>query len=240
MSLAGHPLGDATGDGARGPEKSFRHCLVTLLAQRGTSRYKSGWFLIEPPLCAYLRRGIRLERRPIVPFLSGTCPSGLAYGVLFSEPNPYTARERKEQSMALVEDLWSDWGWGTTGLVGLGALVVAPGLVSTLGRVVRPAAKGVIWGALALTEGLREVVAEAGERVSGRHSEARHEYEQNRSATAASVATAASRIITPEASPAAPASPLLTPEGKPVTDRAEAHHESEQTRSATATSAATA
>src|SRR5262245_60438977 len=96
---------------------------------------------------------------------SETCPSMLAYGVLFSGLNPYTAGERKEQSMAFLEDLLSDWGWGTTGLVGLGAIVVAPGLFSTLGRVVRPVAKGVIWGAIALTEGLHEFVAKAGEQV---------------------------------------------------------------------------
>lgn len=116
--------------------------------------------------------------------------------------------------MALFEDLVSEWGWGTSGLVGLGALVVAPSLVSTLGQVVRPVARGVIWGAVALTEGLRVSVAEAGERLSDLYAEARQEYEQTRSSNAEQ----ASRIITPESKAPAPAAPLVTPEGKPVTE----------------------
>src|SRR5262245_25974043 len=34
VSVTGDPLRDPTGDGARGPEKSFRRCLVPLLAQQ--------------------------------------------------------------------------------------------------------------------------------------------------------------------------------------------------------------
>lgn len=119
--------------------------------------------------------------------------------------------------MALFEDWFSvsDWGWGATGLIGLGAMVVAPSLVSALGSLVRPVAKGVIWGAIALTDGMREIVAGTGAQLSELYAEVRRDYEQ----TSSSDATSASRIITPESSTLAPAAQIVTPEGKPATER---------------------
>ena len=34
MAISGDPRWDTTGDGARGPEKSFRRCLVPLLTEQ--------------------------------------------------------------------------------------------------------------------------------------------------------------------------------------------------------------
>jgi hypothetical protein len=79
-------------------------------------------------------------------------------------------------------------------------------------------AKGVIWGAMALTEGLRGLAAETGEQLSDLYAEARHDYEKKQSVNVEAMAASTSRIITPE-SPAPTSAPqLVTPEGKPVTE----------------------
>jgi hypothetical protein len=83
--------------------------------------------------------------------------------------------------MALWEDLFTDWGWGTTGVVGLGAVLVAPTLLPVVGGLVRPVVKGVIRGALALSATLQETVTEAGEQLSDLYAEAKHEYAQGQS-----------------------------------------------------------
>ncbi|HXG18518.1 MAG TPA: DUF5132 domain-containing protein [Methylomirabilota bacterium] len=111
--------------------------------------------------------------------------------------------------MALLEDLFSDWGWGTTGMVGLGAVLLAPTVLPAVGAVLRPVAKGLVRGTLALTEGARELFAEAREQLSDIYAEAKHEYAQGRgpfssapSATSTTVG-AESLIVTPSGEPAA-------------------------------------
>jgi hypothetical protein len=116
--------------------------------------------------------------------------------------------QRKEQPMALLEDLFSDWGWGTTGVVGLGAVLLAPTVLPAVGAVIRPVAKGLVWGTLALTEGARELFAEASEQLGDIYAEAKHAYEQGRrprnSAASATGATAGAE------------SPIVTPTGEPA------------------------
>jgi Protein of unknown function (DUF5132) len=66
--------------------------------------------------------------------------------------------------MASLDDLFS--GWGTTVLIGVGVALAAPALLPVVGAVVRPVAKGLIKGGLALADTLQEVVAESGEQLS--------------------------------------------------------------------------
>jgi Protein of unknown function (DUF5132) len=54
-------------------------------------------------------------------------------------------------------------GWGPTILIGVGAALLAPVVIPVLGAAVRPVAKGLIRGYLAITEQVREYSAELGE-----------------------------------------------------------------------------
>ena len=74
-------------------------------------------------------------------------------------------------------------GNAVTGVaVGLGAVLLAPGMCRPSGRVLRPAAKAVIKGGLVL---YRETVSEVGEVASDLFAEARAELEQGNSHAAA-------------------------------------------------------
>ncbi|MGE0825754.1 MAG: DUF5132 domain-containing protein [Candidatus Binatia bacterium] len=66
--------------------------------------------------------------------------------------------------MASLDDFFS--GWGTTVLVGVGVALVAPAILPVVGAVVRPVAKGLIKGGLALADSLQELVAEGSEQFS--------------------------------------------------------------------------
>ena len=66
--------------------------------------------------------------------------------------------------MGWLDDAFS--GWGTTVLVGIGVAVAAPVLLPAIGAVIRPVAKGLIKGGLALADSLQEVIAEGGEQWS--------------------------------------------------------------------------
>lgn len=75
--------------------------------------------------------------------------------------------------MALLEDMFK--GTTAAGLaVGIGAVVMAPTLLPTIGRVLRPAAKAVIKGGMLL---YRETLAELGEAANDLVAEARAELE---------------------------------------------------------------
>ena len=79
--------------------------------------------------------------------------------------------------MAIFEDLFK--GNAVTGVaIGVGALLLAPGMVPAVGRVLRPAAKAVIKGGLVL---YRETVSEIGEVATDLFAEARAELEQGNS-----------------------------------------------------------
>jgi len=65
--------------------------------------------------------------------------------------------------VALLEGIFKGW---TGVLVGFGAGLVAPSLFPDTGSKVRPVAKTVVKGVLAVTEGLRTAVAEATEQVN--------------------------------------------------------------------------
>jgi hypothetical protein len=87
--------------------------------------------------------------------------------------------------MAFFEDLFKVNA--VTGVaVGVGALLLAPGLVPAVGRVLRPAAKAVIKGGLVL---YRETVSEIGEVASDLFAEARAELEQGNSHTVTTTAS---------------------------------------------------
>jgi hypothetical protein len=76
--------------------------------------------------------------------------------------------------MALIEDMFK--GNLATGLaVGIGAVLLGPTVIETVGRVLRPAAKAVIKGGMVF---YRETLSEVGEMVSDLLAEARAELEQ--------------------------------------------------------------
>jgi hypothetical protein len=97
--------------------------------------------------------------------------------------------------MAVFENIFE--GWTGTGLAGIGIILAAPIVLPVVGAVVRPVAKGLIWGALTLTATAREWVAEAGEQLGDLYAETRAEYASGRSAE-----SAASRLVTPAGQPA--------------------------------------
>ena len=115
--------------------------------------------------------------------------------------------------MALWEDLFAEAGWGTAGVIGLGSFLFAPALVPVVGTVVRPVLKGLIWGTLAVTDGIQSLLAETGTQVSALYTEVRQEAAQSQED---GVTPPESRIVTTETKSAPAASPLVTPEGKPL------------------------
>jgi Protein of unknown function (DUF5132) len=66
--------------------------------------------------------------------------------------------------MALLDDVLKGWGGMALGVV-VGA-VAAPAVAGATGTTLRPLAKAAIKGVLAVTDGVREIVAEAREQVS--------------------------------------------------------------------------
>jgi Protein of unknown function (DUF5132) len=78
--------------------------------------------------------------------------------------------------MALIEDMFK--GNLVAGLaVGIGAVLLGPSVIKTVGSVLRPAAKAVIKGSLVC---YRETVSELGEMASDLLAEARAELEEER------------------------------------------------------------
>jgi hypothetical protein len=76
--------------------------------------------------------------------------------------------------MALIEDMFK--GNLATGLaVGIGAVLLGPTVIQTVGRVLRPAAKAVIKGGMVF---YRETLSEVGEMAGDLLAEARAELEQ--------------------------------------------------------------
>jgi len=66
--------------------------------------------------------------------------------------------------MALIDDVLKGWGGIALGVV-VGA-VAAPALAGATGTTLRPLAKTAIKGILAVSDSVREIVAEAREQVS--------------------------------------------------------------------------
>jgi len=83
--------------------------------------------------------------------------------------------------MGLVDSATKGWGGGL--LVGIGAALVAPVILPAAGAVIRPLAKGLIWGYLTATDKLKEVAAETREQVNDLVAEARSEYTDGSSAS---------------------------------------------------------
>ncbi len=82
--------------------------------------------------------------------------------------------------MALFEDVLKVGGPAV--LVGVGAVLAAPLVLPAVGSVARPIAKGAVKGYLALADGAKEFLAEAGEQWSDLVAEVRAE--QSTSTTA--------------------------------------------------------
>jgi hypothetical protein len=76
--------------------------------------------------------------------------------------------------MALLEGALKGWGGGLA--IGVGAALVAPVVLPAAGAVVRPIAKGLIWGALLATDKMKELVAETREQMNDLVAEVRAEY----------------------------------------------------------------
>ena len=75
--------------------------------------------------------------------------------------------------MALLEDALGGWGGGL--VVGVGAAIVAPAVVPVAGASLRPVARVLVRGLLAVSDGLRGVFAEASEQVTDLVAEVRAE-----------------------------------------------------------------
>jgi hypothetical protein len=75
--------------------------------------------------------------------------------------------------MALIDNLFK--GWGSGFLVGVGAAALAPQVIPGLGSAVRPIAKAVIKGALAVADAVQVATAEAQEQLSDLVAEVREE-----------------------------------------------------------------
>jgi hypothetical protein len=96
--------------------------------------------------------------------------------------------------MALIEDMFK--GNLVAGLaVGIGAVLLGPSVIQTVGGVLRPAAKAVIKGTLVF---YRETVSELGEMASDLLAEARAELEEERHTVAATAPGAKNRADAPE------------------------------------------
>lgn len=67
-------------------------------------------------------------------------------------------------------------GWGGGMLIGVGAAIAAPVILPAAAAVVRPLAKGLIWGYLAAADKLKETVAETREQMNDLVAEAKAEY----------------------------------------------------------------
>jgi hypothetical protein len=72
--------------------------------------------------------------------------------------------------MALLDDVFGGWTGGV--VVGLGAAVFAPSIVPLARSVIRPVAKMLIKGGLAIGEGLGGVVSQTSDSVNGLVAEA--------------------------------------------------------------------
>lgn len=76
--------------------------------------------------------------------------------------------------MALLDDALKGWVPGV--LIGAGIALAAPILLPEAAAGVRPLAKALIKGYLAVADAVKEVVAEAGEQLSDLVAEAKAEY----------------------------------------------------------------
>jgi len=117
--------------------------------------------------------------------------------------------------MTIWEDLFTEGAGGTAGLIGLGAVIAAPVILPTVGAVVRPLIKGLIWGVFLLTDSARGLLAGVGKQLSDTYEEARREYGQGQKNNAT---MNASPILPPTSATANPEARILTPEGKYVED----------------------
>ncbi len=113
--------------------------------------------------------------------------------------------------MALWEDLFTEAGWGTMGLIGLGSILFAPTLKPMVETVVRPVLKGVIWSTLAVTDTVRHVVADVQEQVGAPATEAGPEAAPSQETH---VTPPEAGNVTAAMGSALAASPVVTPEGK--------------------------
>ena len=75
-------------------------------------------------------------------------------------------------------------GWGGGVLIGVGAALAAPVILPATAAVVKPLAKGLIWGYLAATDRLKEAVAETREQMNDLVAEVKAEYADGAGVTA--------------------------------------------------------
>lgn len=57
-------------------------------------------------------------------------------------------------------------GWGGGVLIGVGAAIAAPVILPATAAIVKPVAKGLIWGFLAASDKLKETFAETREQMN--------------------------------------------------------------------------
>lgn len=76
--------------------------------------------------------------------------------------------------MGLLDGAVKGWSGGL--LVGIGAAVAAPVILPVLSAVLRPIAKGAVWGYFAAADKFKEVFAETKEQVNDLVAEAKSEY----------------------------------------------------------------
>jgi Mn2+/Fe2+ NRAMP family transporter len=76
--------------------------------------------------------------------------------------------------MALLEEVLN--GWGGPALLGAGAIMAAPLLISLVGAVVRPAAKVLLQGSLWVVDSVQELASKSSEQLNDLMLEAKAEY----------------------------------------------------------------
>jgi hypothetical protein len=81
--------------------------------------------------------------------------------------------------MGLIDVATKGWGGGL--LIGVGAAIAAPIILPAAGSIVRPVAKGLIWGYLAAADKLKELAAETREQMNDLVAEAQAEYHDGNS-----------------------------------------------------------
>jgi len=75
-------------------------------------------------------------------------------------------------------------GWGGGVLIGVGAAIAAPVILPATAAIVKPIAKGLIWGYLTATDRLKETVAETREQMNDLVAEVKAEYADGAGVTA--------------------------------------------------------
>jgi len=134
--------------------------------------------------------------------------------------------------MAIGEELFTKWGWGTASVVGLGAALLAPAVLPTVGALLRPVVRGAVGGTRILVVGSWDMLERIGGQLNAVYEEAREEYGQHRGGVVTPAASALllaknrsgnpeAQVLTPETASSNPEAQILTAETGTVNPNAQ-------------------